>query len=81
MLNQEKGFTLVELLIVIGIIALLAIIPLLALWTDGNIEWWITYFKNETINIPYWISLVITIVFNVVAMAFNLITEICKLVL
>jgi prepilin-type N-terminal cleavage/methylation domain-containing protein len=80
MLNRN-GFTLVELIMCIGILCIILLFPVIVIWTDGNIEWWIYYLKGEVINIPWWISTIITIVLNGVAIAFNIITELCKIVL
>jgi len=80
MLNKN-GYTLVELMMCIGILCIMALFPVLVMWTDGNLEWWILFFKEESINIPWWISTIITIVFNGVAVAFNIITELCKMFL
>lgn len=78
---KKNGYTLIELMVALGIICIMALIPAMALWTDSSIEWWIYYFKHETINIPYWMSLIITIIGNWVILFFNVITELFKLIL
>lgn len=60
-------------------LAILAIFPMMVIWTDGNLEYWVHYFKGEWVNIPWYFSTMITMVFNGVALAFNIFTELFKL--
>ena len=52
----------------------------LSLWTDRNLEFWLTYFKGEQVDVPMWLSIVTTIVLNGVIITLNILTELFKLV-
>jgi hypothetical protein len=54
---------------------------LVSAWTDRSIEFWLSYAKGEAVNCPYWLSCLLTLVLNGVIFIFNVITEICRLVL
>jgi hypothetical protein len=58
-----------------------AAIYLLGLWTQTNLMFWLAYLKGVPVFVPYWMALVVTIVTNGLAFAFNVITEIAKLAL
>jgi hypothetical protein len=49
-------------------------------WTDVNIEWVLSEWKDIPIKIPNWISFIVTIVFNGFTVLFNIICEVIKLV-
>lgn len=79
-LFKRSGQSLIEVLVIGFMIILLPlIIFLLSLWTDGNLEYGLALLKGHAVLVPYWLSLVITIVFSAVIMPFNIIMEIIKL--
>jgi uncharacterized protein with PQ loop repeat len=51
---------------------------LLSSWTDRNLDFWFSYFKGTPVDIPMWISVIATIVFNGPGIIINLIAEILK---
>lgn len=71
----KKGYTLVELLVVVFIVG---IFPLVALWTDRNLDFWCSHFKHHAVNVPYWLALVLTIIGNGFILAANIIGEIAR---
>lgn len=79
---NKKGFTLTELVIgiFIGIVGP-AIVLVLSIWTDKNLEFWLSYFKNEAVEVSMWISIIITIIFNGIIIGLNILSELIKLVL
>lgn len=76
---KNKGFTSTEVLIVILLICALAFVPVLGIWTDRTLEFWLSYFRHETISVPYWLSLIITIIFNGIAIGINILSELFRL--
>jgi hypothetical protein len=52
---------------------------ILALWTDRNIDFWLTYFKGFETNCPYWLSLIATIL-GPFPFIFNVLSELARFV-
>lgn len=79
-MKNQKGYTAVELLLVVVLVAIVpALIWTISLWTDRNLDFWMTYFKGEAIDVPMWISVIVTIVLNGAAIAGNIIGELLRL--
>lgn len=53
--GRTSGWTLLELLVVVLII-------LLAVWTDRNLDFWLSHWKGEPVNSPWWISVLCLLV-------------------
>lgn len=69
-----------------GIASLMALvfffIPLMfiiAIWTDRNLEFWLSYLKGHPVDVPFWMSFIMTLVLNGVALALNVVGEILRL--
>ena len=76
---NKNGYTIIEgLLIALGLILIFVLVPVLGLWTDRNIDFWISHFKGTPVNVPYWLSLIVTVIGNAVILAVNVIGEICR---
>ena len=70
---------LVELMIVLSFVLIIfAGLPLLGLWTDRNLDFWLTNLKGHAVNVPYWLSLVLSIVLSFVALVLNIVAEIAR---
>lgn len=79
---DRKGYTLVELMVVIFfVLVVLAVIPLLGLWTDRNLDFWLTHLKGHVVNVPYWLSLILSLLLNAGIIAANIIAEIARFAL
>lgn len=50
----------------------------LSFWTDRNLDFWLTYFKGETVDCPLWLSFV-TSILSPIAVFLNLVGEIARL--
>lgn len=83
-INQKGSTDLAELAgitLTIGIFLLiLGIIALLFLWTDSNLDWMMSEIKGQAVNVPYWLSFLITLIFNGFALMFNIIVSLIRLV-
>jgi prepilin-type N-terminal cleavage/methylation domain-containing protein len=78
----KKGYTLVEILIGICIFAIvIGFLFIVPLWTDRTLDFWLSYFKGSQINVPYWISFLVTVILNAVILAINIISELLRLVI
>ena len=53
--------------------------PLLAFWTNRTLEGILTYVRGAPTEVPYWLSLVATIVFSKIVLAINVITELFRI--
>lgn len=51
---------------------------LLSFWTDRNLDFWLTYFKGETVDCPFWLSFLAS-GFPPVGLFTNLVGEIARL--
>ena len=49
------------------------------LWTEVNLEFWLSQLKGKPIDVPYWMAFIVTVCFNAITLFFNIITEIYKL--
>lgn len=78
-MKKNTGFTIFELLIAVGFLFVLALVPLLALWTGRNLDFWLTHFKGHTVHVPFWLDLVATVVLNGIIVGANIISEIVRL--
>lgn len=50
----------------------------LALWTDRNLDFWFSYFKETPVDVPFWLSLLVTI-FGPFDLLFNIIGELARI--
>lgn len=64
--------------IIIGLFLCIAI-GCISLWTDRNLDFWMSYWQGKEIDVPYWMSLCLTIVLNAIILAGNIIGEIIRL--
>lgn len=51
----------------------------LTAWTDRNLEFWLGYVKGQHVDVPNWLSFLLTLVLNGVCIALNIISEIARL--
>lgn len=80
-MNQKGSTELAEIALIIGIFtSILAIIALLSLWTDSNLDWMMSEIKGQVVNVPYWVSFFTTLIFNGFALMFNIIVSLVRLV-
>lgn len=50
----------------------------LTLWTDRTLDFWLTYFKGEVVNVPFWLSFLATIILNAASLILNVLSEIIR---
>lgn len=53
------------------------LIYLLSFWTDRNLDFWFSYFKGVPVDIPQWISFLLTLL-SPIAFVGNIIAELFK---
>jgi len=78
-MKNSKGYTLIEVMICVVIIAVLCLLPLYVIWTDGNLDYAVSLIKGKSVNVPMWISVIFAIVSNGVGLVFNIIVAIIKI--
>lgn len=76
---NKKGATLIYLITTI-VLALLLFIPI-AYWTDSNLDFWISFLKKSTVNIPFWMSYIVTVFCNGFIIPINIILSLLKYVI
>jgi len=50
----------------------------MSFWTDRNLDFWLTHFKGETVDCPFWLSFVASILAPV-SLFLNLVGEIVRM--
>ena len=48
------------------------------MWTDNNLEWALSHIKGQPVDVPNWISVLVTLVGNGAIIIANIICEIIK---
>ena len=75
--QNNKG--LVAILFLAWFVFAFFIIWLVSLWTDRNLEFWLSHIKHKAVDVPDWLSFLLTLVLNAIALALNIIFEIARL--
>lgn len=52
-------------------------IALIALWTDRNLDFWVSHIKGEDVNVPYWLSFLVSL-FAPATIVGNILAEIAR---
>ena len=60
---------------------IIGLLYLLSLWTDRNLDYFVSLIKGESVDVPFWLSVVVTILLNAVIVVSNIIAEISRLAL
>jgi len=68
-----------SIVITMFVIYLFVTIPI-AFWTDRNLEFLLGHFKGVAVNVPFWLSWIVTVICNAFILAFNVICEILHFV-
>jgi len=53
----------------------------ISLWTESNLEFWLSKYKGEPVDVPFWMALVISLVLNGLTIPINIVSEIISLAL
>ena len=53
----------------------------LSFWTDRNLDFFVSYFKGSPVDVPFWLSALVTILLNGLILVANIIAEIVRLAL
>jgi len=72
--NYTGGTALAIIVVFAGVFALLA------LWTDRNLEFWLSYFSDKPVEVSYWLSFLLTLVLNGFIVVANVVLEILRLI-
>lgn len=62
-----------------GILIMIGLLLAVSVWTERSLEFVLSALKGSPINIPYWLSVIITLIFNTVAVVFNIIVELIRI--
>ena len=75
---NRKGMALVEIVIVVAVLGSISFFGI-GLWTDRTLDFWLTHFKGQEVNVPFILSGILSVVLNVMAIAINVISEILRI--
>ena len=79
-LNSDAMAKVVVGLFIAGIIALIAYTFYLYInWTDSNLEYVLSHFKDHAVKVPFWISAIIALISNALGLIFNIVCYLVKL--
>jgi len=62
MFKNQRGWGLLDMMLLI-IVYLILWIPV-TFWTDCNLGFWFSYFKKTTVNIPFLLSYLVSVICN-----------------
>lgn len=48
------------------------------MWTDRNLDFWLSHFAEKTVDVPWWASALVTLFGNGLVIVGNLIAEIAR---
>ena len=60
-------------------VASLTLLYVLSLWTDRTLDFWATYFAQHAVDIPMWLSILLTFIGNGIIFGLNVISEIVRI--
>ena len=69
------------MVVIFGLAIILIGVPLLAMWTGRNLDFWLTLYKGHAVHVPFWMDLVVAVVLNAVIIGLNIIAEIARLLI
>jgi hypothetical protein len=79
MYKKQDGYGMVELMAIV-VIGLLITIPV-GMWTDRNLEFYLSLIKKTAVHVPFIVSWIITVLLKGVALVANIILELIRMVL
>jgi len=53
----------------------------ISFWTDRTLDYWLTYFKDMPVDVPFWLSVLVTILLNCFIFSINVISELIRFIL
>ena len=74
--NARSGHTLMGCLIILFVWCLIALA--VSSWTDRNLDFWLSQLKEQTVDCPFWLSLLLTFVLPPILLL-NVVGEIARL--
>lgn len=63
---------------IVVIIAALMCYPYIIL-TDSNLEYFLSYLKDQEIKVPFWISAIVALTYSIVGFIFNIVCYLVRL--
>ena len=73
---NNKGFAFIQFMFII-LIYLILFIPV-AFWTDSNLDFWLSYIKKTSIDIPFYVSYIVSVILNGIILAINIILSLLR---
>jgi len=61
------------------IIFIVGVLYAVSCWTDRNLDFYISLAKGHAVDVPFWLSFLLTLVLNGAALALNVVGEIVRL--
>jgi hypothetical protein len=79
-MKKRNGFTKIEMWVVFLILGLLLSPALCSGWTESNLEWLLSLLKEQPVDVPFILALIISVILNWSVIVFNIIIELIRLV-
>lgn len=76
-MNNKAGC----LSVIIFFLFIAIILAVLTMWTDRTFDFWCSYIGNHTVDVPYWLSFLASLIGNGLTLMLNIISEIARLIM
>lgn len=74
---SKNNFGSVEIVFVLFIIGILVA---MVKWTERTLEFWLTYWKGEPVDVPLWLCLLCNFALNALMFGVNVLSEVVRLI-
>jgi len=64
---------------VVWFLIMIGPVALISLWTQRNLDFWLSQWNHHAVHVPYWASFLATFILNGVVLAGNIVGEIVRL--
>lgn len=63
----------------VAVVVFVVVLTPLSIWTDRTLDFWVSYIRGSPVDVPFVLSLLVTIVGNGVILLVNVVSEVARL--
>lgn len=75
--EDEKMFKIHNVLLLFFTV-ILSLAIMMSAWTDRNLDYWMSIWRGREIDVPFWMSVVLSAVLNAIMLLLNIVGEIAR---